>query len=490
MSLFDPEQKEGEKGNFAAQADGVSKSLTMAGWSPLPHMEGGRKYAIIVEAIEQGIVEGKLLPNMRLPTQREIAEYFGVTIATVTKAINIASRKGLVSARAGSGTYIHSSPYPTYQPSLQDSQEPIDLSLNAPPVSIVAELLQENLRDMVKSAAADSVFDYEPIPGSVSNRQAGSAWFSLRGFPVDPHQVIITHGAHEGLIITLLALTRPGDAILCEQLNYTGLRRIGQLLGLKLIGIELDEEGLNADSIPSLIAKHSPKAIVCTPATHNPTTATLSAKRRVVLVKAAQEGGVPIIEDDIYGLFAGNNVLPLATLWPEGVVVVTSLSKTIAPGLRVGYVAAPISLTSRIRDAMFMLAWTEPSLQAAIATQLIISGKAEHCLQLHQTEAERRGKIARQLFGSSMSQLQEAPSYHVWVYTGTIRSDDIAAELSRKGILVSPASHFVVSDQFVPPAALRISLGRLSRAEDLKQPLRLVADRLLLGHTTALGSIV
>lgn len=356
MDLQNHKQTEKKKDSFAARAVGVPSSISMAEWSPIIYAECSRKYAVIVSTIEQGIAEGKLLPGMRLPTQREIAKYFNVTIATVTKAINIASRKELVSARAGSGTYINSSPHSASQPPLQDDKGLIDFSLNTPPVSITAELLQENLRDMVKVSTGDGVFDYEPIPGSLSNRKAGSAWLSLRGFSVDPDQVLVTQGAHEGLIVALLALTRPGDAILCEQLNYTGLRRIGQLLGLRLIGIELDQEGLDADSIPALIAQHAPKAIVCTPIIHNPTTATLSAPRRLTLIKAARAQVVPIIEDDIYGLFSGNTVLPLATLWPEGVIVVTSLSKTIAPGLRVGYVAAPRSLISRIRDAMFMLA--------------------------------------------------------------------------------------------------------------------------------------
>src|SRR3546814_460484 len=98
-----------------------------------------------------------------------------------------------------------------------------------------------------------------------------------------------------------------------------------------------------------------------------------------------------LFRSDIYGLFLGNEAPPLATLWPDGVVVVTSLSKTVAPGLRLGYVAAPASLMPRMRDAMLMLAWTEPVLQAAVATRLIVSGRADQCVALHRNEDRKTG---------------------------------------------------------------------------------------------------
>ncbi|WP_459615814.1 aminotransferase-like domain-containing protein [Bordetella sp. 2513F-2] len=459
----------------------------MADWSPRLDTRGGTKYAAVVAAIEQGVADGALLPGTRLPPQRDIANYLNVTIATVTKAINIAMRKGLVTARAGSGTFIAARP--VLDGGKGAAPGALDLSLNAPPVSVAASLLQENLKDVANAVDAAGGFDYEPVPGSLQHRAAGSAWFARRGYEVDPAQILITQGAHEGLVVSLLALTQPGDTVLCEKLNYTGLRRIGDLLRIKLVGVDVDGHGMDADILPGLISRHQAKAIVCTPATHNPTSVTMSPQRRMGLVSAARAAGVPIIEDDIYGLFLGNDPAPLATLWPEGVIAVTSLSKTIAPGLRLGYVAAPAELVSRVRDAILMLAWTEPLLQAAFATRLIMSGRAEQCVALHRNEAQRRVRLARDILGQSMQTSVDACTYHIWVSTGAMRADDMAAQLYREGVQVSPASHFVIGD-LPAPYAMRLSLGRAASARALEEPLRLIADRLSLSHPVAVGSIV
>jgi len=458
-------------------------------WAPRLILAGGTKYAAVASAIERGIRDGYLPAGMKLPPQRDIAEYFNVTIATVTKAISVAMRKGLVIARAGSGTFIAEPPVrePVFDEAAETPNQ--DLSLNAPPVDIVMDILHENLEEIAAEPGTPRLFDYEPVPGGLAHRLAGCRWVSLRGLDVSPGNVLVTQGAHEGLLACLAALTQPGDVVLCERLNYTGLRRIGQLLRIHLVGVEVDEHGLCVDQLPELIRRHAPKAIVCTPVTHNPTTVTLSADRRPGLVEIARKTGTPIIEDDIYGLFVGEKHPPLASLWPEGVLLVTSLSKTIASGLRIGYIVAPPGMVPRLTDAMFMLGWTAPLMHMSFATRLIESGRAERCIHLHREEAGRRTQLARRILGKSLQTAVDTPTYHVWVDTGATRLEDITAELYRQGILVSPASHFLIGDGPVP-GALRLSLGRVADHKELELPLRLIAHRLSVSRPSALGSIV
>ncbi|MBV6272790.1 PLP-dependent aminotransferase family protein [Alcaligenaceae bacterium CGII-47] len=463
---------------------------TLHQWASPLQSGAGTKYAAVVDAIEHAIQAGILKPGAKLPAQREIAESFCVTIATITKAISVAVRRGLVTTCAGSGTFVADAPDASLSiPTAVTTADIIDLSLNSPPPFITTQLLADNLRELTNSPKADALFDYAPIPGSQPNRYAAASWFALRGHMIDPESILIIRGAHEGLLVSLLALTKPGDAVLCESLNYTGLRRIGQMLGLKFIGIEADQDGMNADAVSTLVKQHAIKAIICTPITQNPTTATLSDTRRIQLVQAARSARVPIIEDDIYGPFVGNDIPPLATLWPEGVITISSLSKTVAPGLCVGYIVAPATLLASIRDAMFMLTWKEPSLQAAIASFLITTGNAEKCVLLHRNEAQARMQLASSILGKSMITRENIPSYHVWVSTGSLRADAIAAELYRYGILVSPASHFSMIDQ-KPSSALRISLGGASTHALLETALQAIARALMVNRTAAVSSIV
>src|SRR5690625_1507172 len=239
----------------------ASKPL-IDGWAPYLEEEEN-KYVSIANAIEKGIKSGLLKSGMQLPPQRKIAEYFGVTIATVTKAINLAANRGIVIARVGSGTFITETAYSSIikEKPLENvestlSQENKDLSLNAPPVPVVLDLLQENLRELRKRTPGKEIFDYEPIPGHLDNREAAAYWMSLRGMKVAPKQILMTQGAHEGLLISLSAFTKPGDIILCENLNYTGLRRIGQILGIKLIGVNLTKDGMCPAELEKSIRQH------------------------------------------------------------------------------------------------------------------------------------------------------------------------------------------------------------------------------------------
>src|SRR5699024_4120778 len=270
-----------------------------------------------------------------------------------------------------------------------------DLSLNAPPVTVVEDILQENLEDLAKDGSLmPSAFDHDPIPGHISHRAAACQWLGLRGLKITPDHVLITQGAHEGLLVCLAALTQPGDIVLCESLNYTGLRRIGQLLRIRLVGIDMTTEGICLESLQSLLKQHDPKAIVCTPVTHNPTTITYSSRCREGLGRIATAADVPVIEDDIYGLFSKDEAVPLSVTHPDNTILVTSLSKTVAAGIRVGYIVADAALLPRLRDEMFTLGWTAPSLQMAFATRLIESGRALQCLERHTAEAIRRIDMA------------------------------------------------------------------------------------------------
>lgn len=459
-------------------------------WTPALDLDGTAKYVALAQAIQHGMEEGTLQPGMRLPTQRKIADYLGVTIATVTRAMSLAASKGLITTRAGTGTFIAGARY-DQDATPQGGMEigPQDLSLNAPPVSVVADILEENLRDVAGGDHLASAFDYDPIPGGQAHASAACAWMALRGHVTNPENILITQGAHEALLVCLSALTRAGDTVLCERLSYTGLRRIGQLLRINLVGVELDDDGLRLDAVQDAIGRYAPKAIVCTPVTQNPTTVTFSEHCKTALGSMAESAGIPIIEDDIYGLFDEARTPPLAAHRPDQVILITSLSKTIASGLRIGYIASPQRWIPQIKDAMFALGWTAPSLQMAYATRLIESGRAEQCIVRHRAEAGQRIRMARKILGAALRTPIDIPSYHVWVETGMVRPDDLSAELYREGMLVSPASHFLIGDGPIPQA-LRLSLGRATDSHSLELPLRLIAHRLSLSRPSALGSIV
>jgi len=445
---------------------------------------GTPKYLGLVQALENGVHQGALGAGVQLPPQRELAQLFGTTVATVTKAVAEAARRGIVAARSGSGTYIAEA----QGEGAADRWD--DLSLNIPPVAVSADLVSSALRRLTPPGGRSHWVDYAPVSGSDGSRSAGAMLFGLRGLRAEPDQVLVTQGAHQGLLVALMALTRPGDSVACERLNYSGLRRIADLLQLKLVGIDCDAHGMVVTQLRSRVRSAQIRAIVCTPSGHNPTSSVLSERRRADLVRVARSASIPIVEDDIYGLLAGEGLPPLAALWPEGTVCVTSLSKCVAPGLRVGYILCPSSLTAAMHEALLSLGWAESSIQAALGGELIQSGALALCVSRHKAEAQRRVTLARALLpASSVQTAPEAASYHLWVGTGQVSSADVATELSRRGVLVSPATHFLMDDSEAPHA-IRVSLGGAPNSRSLEESLRQLAAVLQNRSPGPYGAIV
>jgi len=456
-------------------------------WTPDLSGAGRAKYLSLVESLREAIASGVLADDEQLPPQREMARQLGVNVATVTKAISEAGRLGLVVTRPGGGTRVvgvrRAAPA-----TLEAAHGIVDLSMNIPPVDLVKPILDDVLATMARARQSEQLFNYAPLGGIGRDRAAGGQWIAARGLQPAPGQLLVTQGAHEGLFAALTALTQPGDTVLCENLNYTGLRRLGELCRVTLVGIATDEGGMQPKALAEACAKHAPRAIVCTPVTLNPTTATQNLERRQAILAIARRDAVTIIEDDIYGPVAGDATPPLAALWPEGVIYVCGLSKCVAPGLRVGYLLAPERLLGRLRDALVLLSWTAPSLHGAVATEMILSGQADACARLHRDEALRRVALARSLLGPGLV-AGPAATYHAWLrLPGTWRERDAIASFQRHGILVSPARHFVVGNGEAP-AAVRISLGAVADTGTLERALRTVAD-VLERDAVGLNSVV
>ncbi len=452
----------------------VPDAAEVAGWMPALRAGGRTKYLSLVEAIRSAIDRGELARGERLPSQRALATHLGVNIATVTKAIAEAGRLGLVTTRHGGGTQV-AGDKPAVASAEADDGASIDLSINIPPVALVKSMLDEAVAAVARRRRSDELFEYRPVGGTYRDRVAGCNWLALRGVAVAPDRLLLTQGAYEALCAALAAVTEPGDVVLCEDLNYTGIRRLAGLCGIRLVGVATDEAGMRPDAVDAACSAHSPKAIICTPVTLNPTTATQDLKRRQALAAAARRRGVTIIEDDIYGQLAGDDTPPLATLWPEGVVYLCSLSKCVAPGLRIGYLSAPDRLMSALRDSLLLTSWTAPAMQAVIANELIDTEVAQACARTHREEALRRIALARQILGPALV-AGPAATYHAWLkLPPTWQERDATAAFRRHGVLVSPAHHFVFGTQ-PTPSAVRLSLGAVADVALLERALRIVAS--------------
>ena len=221
------------------------------------------------------------------------------------------------------------------------------------------------------------LLEYPPHGGLPAHRAAGAEWLSRHQLSVGPENVLVTSGAQNGMAISISTVARPGDLILTERLTYFGMKALTSTLGLRLEGVAMDEDGLLPDAFEFRLPPVRPRALYTVPTLHNPTTAVMPLERRQRIIEIARQYDVTIIEDDVFGFLMPDAPPPIQTLAPDITLHISSMSKSIAPGLRIGYLVAPSRLMPRLEGTMRALNYAVPPLMSELASRWIEDGSAD-----------------------------------------------------------------------------------------------------------------
>lgn len=471
-------------------------------WQPDLANRARPVYLAIADALADDIAGGRLAAGQRLPPQRVLADRLGVDLTTVSRAYTEARRRGLLDARVGQGTFVRAPNAPSESappaPSLRPAATPatvIDMTMNQPPLPDSPELL-----DRVRRGLAQAMLRLDPqallrypeaeagFRAGEDDRAAGAHWLGRRRPGLeDSGRIVICPGTQSALLALLCMLTRPGDTVCTEALTYPGFKAIARQLGLHVVGVAMDGDGLDPDALRAAVEAHAPKALYCTPTLHNPTTATLPAERRAAIAAIARTHNIPIIEDDIYGVLPQDAPPPIAALAPDVTFLVVGLAKCVAPGLRVTYVAAPDARQAmRLAAAQRATILGTPPIPAAVATQWISDGTADALLTAIRAEAEARQRIARDLLAPE-SVTAHGQGFHLWLnLPPSWTRGEFAAHLRSAGIAAAVSDVFLTAGP--APEALRICLGAPVSRADCRRMLEILADA--LDQSPALAGIV
>lgn len=460
------------------------KPATLA-WQPPLSIGNGPIYLALADALEADIGAGRLTPGQALPAHRTLAAALGIDLTTVTRAYSEARRRGLIVATTGRGTFVRPGTAIDLLPTHLSPRVAADTSMNLPPQPAAARLverLQQSVSAILQERDAAALLNYRDSAATDVDRAAGAAWLKPRLGTVPAERLLVCGGAQGAFLALLTTLLRPGDAVVTEALTYPGFRALAVHLGIRLVGIAIDEEGLQPDAFESACRSHAPKALYCTPTMHNPTTATLLAARREAIVSIARRYGVAIIEDDAYGLLARSGPAPLAALAPDITYHVATLSKCLMPGLRIAYLVAPDNATAaRLAAAVRAATLMVSPIATAVATRWIADGTAHRILGAIRGEAASRQQIARQALSASRY-AADPDGHHLWLslpagWTVT----EFVTHFRSRGLAAVPAEAFAVEDatgRRDPPSAVRLPLGAAAGQPQLRQQLENVATAL------------
>lgn len=459
----------------------------MSIWAPDIAGRRGPKYAAIAEAIAEDVAQGRLAPGTRLPPHRDLAWRLGVTVGTVARAYAEAERRGLVSGHVGRGTYVcepGSAPSP---PTIGDYLIPtrehaevqagriLDLAVNRPCEVGNAAAVAAALQRVAAAPDAGRLLPYRLEGADERHRRAGAAWLAREGMEAPPERVVVSSGGQQAILAAIAATTRPGETVLTEALTYPGLKSTLALLDRRVEGLPLDDHGLMPEAVEAALAQRRGRVIYTIPTLHNPTAATMPAARRRQLAEIVRRHDGLIIEDAAYAFLAAQAPPPLASLAPEHAIYLSTLSKSVAPAMRTGFMAAPERLLRGLQAAINASSIMPSPLLVEAATLMIEDGSAAALAAAQREEMAARHRLVTRRLGTHAGRHGEV--FHVWLaLPPPWRADLFVAEAHRRGIALSPAGAFAVGGH--EGEHVRISLSGTASQQLLERGLGVLAELL------------
>lgn len=342
---------------------------------PLDRESSVPLYQQIARFLRAEIECGALAENTRLPSSRDLADSVGVNRITINNAYAELEAEGLIYRRLGSGTYVArllaSAPrageepaqprtWPQWQTDLKQisrlsNQDNFELapppagndfisfsrgigSGELFPVDEFRKSIQSVLaRDRTESLSYGPNAGYPPLRNTIAHILAD------QGILTTPDAIIVTSGSQQALWLVTSLLLRAGDAVLVEAPTYPGTLSLLRALGARAVGVPVDNDGMRVDLLEETLERERPRLIYTIPTFHNPTGACLSGIRRRQLIALAGRYDVPVLEDEFVGdlRYEGHAQPALKALDPDGrVIYISTFSKILMPGLRVGYIVA------------------------------------------------------------------------------------------------------------------------------------------------------
>ncbi|MED4783982.1 PLP-dependent aminotransferase family protein [Brevibacillus choshinensis] len=435
-------------------------------------------YIQIVSYIKRKIAAGEWPVHSTLPTQRSLAQAFEVNRSTVVTALEELKSDGLIESTVGSGTIVSNNtwslltpaPPPDWLgyvqggihlpnlPTIQDINryEPDPSYIRLGTGELSPQLLPtKQMEDILGGLRGKMMhLGYVEPKGLLPLREEISRYLRTRGIVASPASILVVSGALQALQLISLGILQKGSAILLEQPSYLYSLPLFQTSGMRLVGVAMDEEGIRPDALARQKQVHNGALLYTIPSYHNPTGILMTEQRREQVMAACAQERLPILEDDVYGelWFDQPGPLPLKSRDQNGqVLYLGSLSKTLSPGLRIGWIVGPEPVIERLADVKMQSDYGASSLSQWVAAEWLSTGKYEqHMIGIRQALRERRDHVVTLLtrWFTDLAEW-EVPSggFYIWLkLRQAVSMRTLFTKALAAGILLNPGYVYDQSD--------------------------------------------
>ncbi len=429
-------------------------------------------YTALVDEIAAAIASGRLKTGERLPPQRQFAYERGIAASTAARVYAELLRRGLAVGEVGRGTFVAGEA--ALLPPLR--QEPfdgrIDLEFNFPTLPDQAALMAKSLAAWQRPATLGAALSPVTQRRLTEAGRVSADFFASDRWRPRPESFLFAGSGRQAIAAAVSALAPVGGRLAVEAVTYPMIKGIAARLGVTLVPIAMDGEGIRPDALAKAHRAGALSAVYLQPVMQNPLGHSMSERRRAEIIHLVRKLDLMIVEDLVYGFLT--DVPPLAAEAEERAIVVDSLSKRLAPGIAVGLLYVPLPLRERFAIIVRTGAWSITPLALAAGMSLLADGTAAEITRRKRADAlVRQAIVAECLAGQSFT--ADPRSYHVWLNLPEgWRAEPLTAAAARAGIAVTPASAFAVAPGH-SPNAVRLALGQPSHDELRTALARLVA---------------
>lgn len=450
----------------------------------------------ITDFIKEKISNGEWTIGYKLPSQRTLAKVLGVNRSTVVTAYDELIAEGLIEGKSGSGTRVVNNTWnlmATAPP--PDWGSYVNIGIHKPNLPTIQEINQaefipniirlgtgELSPNLIPSTSMKKIFrelsikeisyGYEEPKGLLPLREEIAKYLKTIGISASPSSILIVSGALQALQLISLGLLHRGSTVLTEKPSYLHSLNVFQSAGMHLVGIPLDKEGIQANQIPQYKKQHKAALLYTIPSFHNPTGTLMTVERRNQLFNICRRGQLPLIEDDVYRelWFEEDPPKPIKSFDKNGLVLyLGSLSKSLSPGLRIGWIVGPEPVVEHLADIKMQTDYGSSSLSQWAAVELFSSG----LYYQHLNEVRKQLKIRRDFTLDILNKyfsdiaVWEKPSggFYIWVrLLPSISMRKLFEIALTEGILLNPGN--VYDNQAEQYLRISYSFASLPDIED------------------------
>ncbi|SHM78282.1 PLP-dependent aminotransferase family protein [Bradyrhizobium lablabi] len=432
------------------------------------------EYLKLADTVAVEIANGALKPGDRLPPQRSFAYERKIAVSTASRVYTELLRRGLVVGEVGRGTFVSGETRRGVSSLTEPRGQRIDLEVNYPLLPTQSAMIARSLEGLERPEALDVALRQTSITGTQAARTISAEFLSRGDWSPGADQFVFTANGRQCIAAALAAVVPSGGRCGVEALTYPFIKDIAARLGVTLVPLTMDEEGVRPDAVQKAHREAHLSALYIQPTIQNPLGMTMPPGRRADLVRVVEKLGLPIIEDTVYS-FLGDEA-PLAALAPDTCIVLDSLSKKVAPGLAVGFIVSPPRLRERIMASVRSGGWTASGFALAAGTRMMGDGTVSELVRLKRIDAARRQQMAAKYLAGFEVQAN-IQSYHLWLTLPPHwRSQTFVAAAARRDIALTPSTTFAVAPGHAPNA-VRLALGAPS-TEQLETALRTLSGLL------------